>query len=540
MKLLQKLTLTILFSIILLPAMAQDYNSLPVQREIENGVIEGFYDVKTGIQHYLGIPFAQPPVGELRWKAPQPVKNWKGVKETKSFGPRAIQGVPVGNMKSRANGMSEDCLYLNVWSPAKRNEKGIPVLVYFYGGGFRRGDGSELRYDGASTAQKGIVVVTINYRLNIFGFLAHPELSAESPYKASGNYGLLDQNAALKWVQTNIAVFGGDPAKVTIAGESAGSLSVSAQMATPLSKGLFQGAIGESGAIINPLMPPVPLDKAEQVGIEMAKKVGNLSLEQLRSLSALEIWEIYWDSKNTRFPLVLDGYFFPKNLEKIFETKEQSQVPLLVGWNSAESSGDGFMRGLDFTPENFEKRVKENYPDDFREILKLYPHGNINQVEYAAKDLASDGFIGYSTWKWFDLHRKNSEEPVYRYLFRRILPPKIDHDTNPGMAENTNTSTQKSLGAKHASEIDYCMGNLSINKDFAWTKDDYAVSKTMQEYFANFIKTGNPNGLGLAEWKAAAPSDDAPSVMIIDVESKLMKAYNDERYRLLDKIFQNQ
>ena len=541
MKLFRKITQTILLVTVLLPAMGQNINSMPVQTKIENGIIEGFYDVQTGLQHYLGIPFAQPPVGELRWKAPQPVKDWKGVKETKTFGPRSVQGVAVGNMKSRSNGMSEDCLYLNVWSPAKRNTTGLPVLVYFYGGGFRRGDGSELRYDGTSMAQKGIVVVTVNYRLNIFGFFAHPQLSAEAPYKASGNYGLLDQNAALKWVQRNIASFGGDPAKVTIAGESAGSLSVSAQIATPLSKGLFRGAIGESGAAIKPTMAPVPLNKAEQNGLEIAKKAGNLSIEQLRSMSTLEIWEIYSETTGAQFPLVVDGYFFPKDLVKIFEAKEQSQVPLLVGWNSAETSGDRFMQKLAYTPDNFVQKVKENYPDNFREILELYPHGNISQVEYAATDLASDGFIGYCTWKWFDVHRKNCDQPVYRYLFSRILPPAIDQNTNPGMAKVEESATiARPLGAKHASDIDYCMGTLKLNKDFAWTKDDYTVSETMQGYFANFIKTGNPNGPGLPDWQAAAPNDNTPPVMIIDVESKSIKAENDGRYRLLDEIYQKQ
>lgn len=243
---------------------AQKGNGFAVQTKVEQGVVEGLYDTKTGLQHYFGIPFAKPPVGDLRWKAPQPPDNWKGVLSTKDFGPRPVQGIVFGDMNSRSNGLSEDCLYLNVWTPAKRNTTGLPVLVYFFGGGFVAGDGSEPRYDGASMAKKGIVVVTVNYRLNIFGFFAHPELSKEVPYKASGNYGLLDQHAGLKWVQKNIAAFGGDPKKVTIAGESAGSISVSAQMASPLSKNLIAGAIGESGAAINPTLAPVPLAEAEK------------------------------------------------------------------------------------------------------------------------------------------------------------------------------------------------------------------------------------------------------------------------------------
>ncbi len=265
--------------------MSQSNNMMAVQTTIENGVIEGNFDTKTGIQTYFGIPFAKPPVGDLRWKAPQPLENWSGVKETKKFGPRPVQPVVFGDMNSRSNGLSEDCLYLNVWTPAKRNTKDLPVLLYFYGGGNVAGDASEPRYDGESMAKKGIVVITCNYRLNVFGNFAHPELSAETSYKGSGNYGYFDQIAAMKWVQKNIAKFGGNPKKVTIAGESAGSIAVSYQMASPLAKGLIAGAIGESGAGINPTMSPVTLAEAEKQGVEFAKNAGVPTLKQLRALS---------------------------------------------------------------------------------------------------------------------------------------------------------------------------------------------------------------------------------------------------------------
>ncbi|MEJ7645822.1 MAG: carboxylesterase family protein [Chryseolinea sp.] len=229
--------------------LSQDNFGFSVQTKIEHGLVEGVYDTRSGLSQYFGIPFAKAPIGDLRWKAPQPLESWTGVRAAKSFGPRPVQGVVFGDMNSRSAGLSEDCLYLNVWTPAKRNVSKLPVLVYFFGGGFVAGDGSEPRYDGGSMAKKGIVVVTVNYRLNIFGFFAHPELSKESPYHASGNYGLLDQHAALQWVQKNIATFGGDPKRVTIAGESAGSIAVSALMSSPLSKKLIAGAIGESGAV---------------------------------------------------------------------------------------------------------------------------------------------------------------------------------------------------------------------------------------------------------------------------------------------------
>ena len=521
-----------------LSVLAQKESSFPVQTTVENGVVEGLYDTKSGLQLYMGIPFAQPPVGSLRWKAPQPLANWKGVLEAKAFGPRPVQAIVFGDMNSRSNGISEDCLYLNVWTPATRNTKGLPVLVYFFGGGFVAGDGSEPRYDGASMAKKGIVVVTVNYRLGIFGFFAHPELSKEAPYKASGNYGLLDQAHALKWVQKNIAVFGGDPKKVTIAGESAGSVSVSAQMVSPLSKNLIAGAIGESGSGMRALSA-VPLAEAEKIGAEFAKNAGYNSLAQLRAASTRELYEVYTESKRFGFPSVIDGYFYPKSMLEIFQAKEQSPVPLLLGWNSAEIPGAAFMQGLPYSEENFIKKVKEVYPKDFEEVLKLYPHGDAKELEWAATNLASDRFISYSTWKWFDMHRKNSNQPVYRYLYSKLRPPLVDKSLTPGLAGGTQqahgeTKRPEPIGAPHACEIEYCMGNLHLIKDYAWTQDDYKVSEIMLSYFANFVKTGNPNGEKLPEWPAAQPNDLTPPVMILDTESKAVKT-NDARYVFLDK-----
>jgi para-nitrobenzyl esterase len=537
-----------LFSLLCLinfSGLAQSNNIMAVQATIENGVIEGNYDTKTGIQTYFGIPFAKPPVGELRWKAPQALDNWSGVKETKKFGPRPVQPIVFGDMNSRSNGLSEDCLYLNVWTPAKRNTKDLPVLLYFYGGGNVAGDASEPRYDGESMAKKGIVVITCNYRLNVFGNFAHPELSAETSYKGSGNYGYFDQIAAMKWVQKNIAKFGGDPKKVTIAGESAGSISVSYQMASPLAKGLIAGAIGESGAGINPTMSPVTLAEAEKQGVEFAKNAGIPTLKQLRALSTREIYEMYNESKRFGFPVVIDGYFMPKTLPQIFNAKEQAQVPLLLGWNSAEIPGMAFMQGKPYTDENYIARVKQEYPTDFEEVMKLYPHGSEKEIELSATALAADRFISYSTWKWFDLHRNNSSQPVYRYLYSKIRPELVDNSVASGLAGGTVKKDANApkppvpVGAPHACEIEYCMGNLHLVKEYAWMADDFKVSETMLNYFANFIKTGNPNGDKLPDWTAAKAGDATPPVMIIDTEPKTVKASNDARYEFMDKTYKN-
>jgi para-nitrobenzyl esterase len=529
-----------------IPCHSQNNNSFPVQTSIENGIIEGNYDVGEGLSMYFGIPFAQPPVGDLRWKAPQPLENWEGIRETKKFGPRAVQSNVFGDMRFRSDGISEDCLYLNVWTPANRHARNLPVLVYFYGGGFVAGDGSEPRYDGASMAKKGMVTVTVNYRLNIFGFFAHPELSDEAPYKASGNYGLLDQAAALQWVHRNIAAFGGDPAKITIAGESAGSISVCALMVSPLARDLIAGAIGESGAGIKPTLAPVPLAEAEHTGLEFAKNAGYPTLSELRALSTKDLYDIYQESRRFGFPTVVDGYFYPKTVPEIFAAGEQAQVPLLLGWNSAEIPGAAFMQGSPYTEEAYLQKVKEAYPEDYQEVLRLYPYGSREEIERSATALASDRFIAYSTWKWFDLHRKNSRQPVYRYLYSKLRPPLKDESLIDGLAGGTvsrggeeASAMPRSIGAPHASEIEYCMGNLHLMTERAWESEDYAVSKTMQQFFANFVLTGNPNSTDLPEWPNAAATDTTPPMMIIDVKSETRNAENDDRYRFLDKTYGN-
>lgn len=539
-----KVLLFATFVILTTLAPGRSLNTFPVQTTIEQGMIEGNYDTLTGLQVYLGIPFAQPPVGELRWKAPQPPGKWSGVRITKEYGPRAMQPPIYRDMIFESDGLSEDCLYLNVWTPAKRSTTGLPVLVYFYGGGFTAGDGSEPRYNGASMAQKGIVAVTANYRLNIFGSLAHPELSAEAPYKASGNYGLLDQQAVLAWVQKNITAFGGDPKQVTIAGESAGSSSVSLQMASPLSKSLIARAIGESGAAIKP-SAPVPLAQAEQIGRDFLTKAGVRSIKDARKLSARDLYELYEETKRPRFPLVIDGYFLPKTLPEIFSAKEQAQVPLLVGWNSAESSGNAFMQGQPYEEAAFVARVKEVFPNHYEEVLKLYPHRSAQELEASATALASDRFIAYSTWRWFDLHRKHSDQPVYRYLYSKLRPPL----TEVGLQRQTGAaigaikkpiaaSPPRAIGAPHACEIEYCLGNLYLIPDYVWSEDDYKVSQTMQTYFANFIKTGNPNSSDLAPWPASKAEDANPPVMVIDVQSAAKNAETDVRYRLLETVYE--
>lgn len=513
------------------------------QVKVSNGILEGVREVDSKVRSFKGIPFAQPPVGNLRFKPPQPPRDWEGVRKADQFGPRAMQRPIFGDMAFRSNGMSEDCLYLNVWTPAQSEKDRLPVLVYFFGGGFQAGDGSEGRYDGESMARRGIVALTVNYRLNVFGFLAHPELSRESPHHASGNYGLLDQYAALRWVQENIAAFGGDPNQVTIAGESAGSISVSAQMASPLSRSLFARAIGESGSLLGTLTP-VPLKEAEQAGLKFATDNGIHSLAELRALPAEKLLEATGKPGAPWFGLAIDGYLFPKDPAAVFAAGEQAKVPLLVGWNSEEMNYRMILGPAEPTLENFEKAVKRLYTNDWEQALKVYKASNSEEVTQAATDLAGDRFISYSTWKWADLHNKTAGQPVYRYYYARPRPPMKPEMGNatPGLAggvirnSGNNNPPPPAKGAVHSAEIEYALGNLSKNNVYAWTPEDYKVSETMQSYFANFIKTGNPNGPGLPQWPVMGQSQGA-KFMRLDVDSRSETDPHVERYQFLDQFF---
>jgi para-nitrobenzyl esterase len=510
-----------------------------------NGPVEGT-KTDNGIQIFRGIPFAAPPVGDLRWKPPQPVENWTAVRAADKFAASCMQRRVFGDMNFRSSGMSEDCLYLNVWTPKAVAGANLPVLVYFYGGGYIAGDGSEPRYDGETMARKGIVALTVNYRLGVFGFLAHPELTKESPNHASGNYGLLDQVAALQWVQKNIAAFGGDPRKVTIAGESAGSISVSALMVSPLSKGLIAGAIGESGGMIEPTLAPVPLAEGEKNGVAYATAIGAPSLAELRALPADKLLEATAKPGLPRLPATVDGWFLPKLPVEILAAGEQAHVPLLAGWNSEEQGARSLLAGADPTPENYAAAVKKAFPDNADQILKAYPATSNEQVIDVATALASDRFIAYSTWKWLDLHGRTGGKPTYRYFYSRPRPAMTAAMGNatPGLAGGVMRGNEAPAarppaprGAVHSAEIEYAMGNLATNKVYAWTPEDEKVSETFQGYFANFVKTGNPNGAGLPKWPAANEGVAPSQFLKIDVETKALPDTTRDRYLVLDQIF---
>ncbi|TGE24836.1 carboxylesterase family protein [Hymenobacter aquaticus] len=508
------------------PGQAQTSRQQPAtpastQVRITDGILEGS-TTAAGIRTFKGVPFAAPPVGPLRWKEPQPVPKWSGVRPARQFGPRPMQLPLYADMQFRSPAVSEDCLYLNVWTPAKSGRERRPVLVYFYGGGFQAGDGSEPRYDGESMARRGIVAVTVNYRLGVFGFLAHPALSQESGRQASGNYGFLDQTAALRWVQQNIAAFGGDPRQVTIAGESAGAMSVSAQMASAQARHLFARAIGESGSLLNSSFGPVALAAGEATGAAFAARLGATSLAALRALPAGQLLAAAGAPGVARFQPTIDGYFFAQPPAATFAAGQQAPVPLLVGWNSQEMNAGFLLGNQPPTAENFRAVVQQLYGPRAAEALRLYPAATDAEAAQSATDLAGDRFIAYSTWKWAEAHQRAGGPPVYRYLYARPRP-----------AVAGEAATGPAAGAVHSAEIEYALGNLATNTAFAWTPADYRVSETLQGYFANFIKTGNPNGAGLPTWPAAQSAGS--QVLRVDVETKAEPESNRRRYLFLDQ-----
>lgn len=525
---------------------------LGLQVQTQAGILEGVQD--SIVKKFLGVPFAQAPVGELRWKAPQPVIAWEGVRDAKAFGNDPMQTNVFGDMAFRGPARSEDCLYLNIWTPAKYADEGLPVLIYFNGGGLMAGSGSEARYDGEAIAQKGVIGVTANYREGIFGFVAHPELTAEADYNGSGNYGFLDQCAAIQWVKDNIAAFGGDPNRITIVGESAGSFSVSLLMCSPLSKGNLAGAMLSSGAEVLPYKA-VSQEDADAAGKALLASKGIESIAAGRALSADSLQALLPPFAVGMANVVLDGYFMSESADDVFMKGEQAQIPLLAGWNSAEGSPLQALAGQAPTLENYKKAMAPQFGEMTDEIFAAYGfETDADVLSIKGLNLAGDLFTGFPTWKACDYHATTSDQPVYRYKFNRPRPKVSAKMGNMvgalagGVREMTEEEKAAEAakpkmveGAVHSADIEYAMGNLATNEYYDWTEDDYKISELFLSYYANFCKTGNPNGEGLPTWTPINGKLDAAPVMQIDVTSaEKADAATEKAYRTLEKFHKSQ
>jgi len=494
------------------------------------GLVEGTSE--DGLTVYRGIPFAAPPVGELRWKAPQPPAKWEGVLHADKFGDMCIQtGPPGANNATSAGprkGVSEDCLYLNVWTPAKSERDRLPVMVWIYGGGFGAGATSTPLYSGEQLANKGVVVVSVAYRVNVFGFLAHPELSAENPQgmfrRASGNYGLLDQIAGLQWVQRNIAAFGGNPKRVTIFGESAGGMAVSMLTASPLAKGLFQGAISESGGSLGPTRTPsepgenVPaLEDAERGGVQLGKKLNADTIAKLRALDVDTISANARGIQGVGWP-VLDGWVIAGDQYELYAAKKYNNTPILVGINSDE--GASFNRNL--APEKSAAELQRRFGPFADRLLKAYGGDSTANVKQAVRDIMREATFGWHTWVWALLQTQTGGAKAYVYYF----------DQRPPYPENSRFSDV--LRVPHGAEMPYVFKHLD-QEQLAWTPADRAISEAMATYWTNFAKTGDPNGNGLPQWPAFTGTNQQRMVF---KNMPHAAAYdNQDQLKLMDEYF---
>jgi len=466
------------------------------QVKVAQGLLEGTEE--HGMQVFRGIPFAAPPVGALRWHEPRPAQSWPGVRKADKFGPACPQGRVEADGKLGAD-ISEDCLYLNVWTPAKSGEK-LPVLVWIYGGGFAAGRTSDPVFDGAALASKGVVYVSVAYRVGVMGFLAHPELSAENRklhgVAASGNYGLLDMVESLKWVKQNIAAFGGDPRKVTIWGESAGAMAVSMLTVSPQAKGLFHGAISDSGGSFGAVRTPTapgenlpPLAIAEQGGVTLAGKLGAGSLEALRAKGAGEVMAQTRGVAGVGWP-VLDKWVIPDDQFVLYEKGKYNDTPILVGINSDE--GASFSRTSD--PAQFQAETKVRFGPVADRIFKAYPPDANGSIKQAARDVMREASFGWHTWVWARLQSERGGSPAYVYYMDQ-RPPYAADSRNADVA-----------GVPHGAELPYVFQKLDLTP-MPWTDADRRISDAMATYWTNFAKTGNPNDTGMPEWPAFTAKD---------------------------------
>lgn len=495
--------------------------AIPDPVKIDAGLVSGVAGRDPSVRVYKGIPYAASPLGQNRWKPPQPVAKWEGVKTADQFGPNCLAGGGGGRggAKGPAKGggkapagpaPSEDCLYLNVWTAAASANERRPVFLWSYGGAFTGGSGSELRYDGESLAKKGLVVVTYNYRLGMFGFLAHPELTRESGKNASGNYGLMDLAAALRWVQKNIAAFGGDPNRVTIAGESAGAMLVAAMVGSPEGKGLFHRAIAQSGSFMGTQIGKMRTrQQAEEAG---ARAAGGHTIAQLRAMSTQELVQ---NLTGVQAGIIVDGWWVPEDPAITFRAGRMNKVDVLLGSNQDEGT---FFGGGPGNAEQFKNQAQQRYGDLAAGFLKLYPAGTNEEAAASALMRSRDEF-GWLMRTWAQLQLKTGKK-AYLYYFTRVTPG------------------QEARGATHTAELTYMFNNPPANNQ--WTDVDHKLADQMSSYWANFAATGDPNGKGLPQWPAYDPKKNDAQAMVFGDTTGFGAQISAERLKFFDQFWARQ
>ena len=488
--------------------------TLPVTAQIDtarvsSGTLQGVVD--DGIASFKGIPFAAPPVGDLRWRAPQPVEPWEGTRAADRFGPSCMQAERMMTFLSAPPEISEDCLYLNVWTPADAPGEQLPVMVWIYGGGFSAGTTSSAAYDGTALAEEGVVLVSVNYRIGPFGFFAHPELANE-PNAAPGNQGMADLIAGLEWVKRNIAAFGGDPNNVTIFGESAGAFAVSMLAASPRADQLFHKAIAQSGASF---APPEVDDEVAAAHAEAVRFLGELGAESLaegRALDAQVIQDAMGQGLSGRFRPVADGTIVPRDIHTRYSEGLFNDTPVIVGSNSDEGAS---FSGAPVTAAEFEPRIREQFGEQADAILAAYPHSTDAEAQRAMRDLQRDERFAWPAWVWARQQARHGEHDAYVYYF--------DHRT-PSSPE----------GAAHAAEIRYIFGTLHTQGEPR--PEDLEMASLIRSYWVNFAGNGDPNGPGLPQWPAFRA--DAPKAMVFDEEPGSETLPNLDKLEAFEQVFE--
>ena len=452
--------------------------------------------VRNGVESFKGIPFAAPPIGALRWRAPRPVAPWKGVLLATHYRPACMQH-GMYPPDAAVEPVSENCLYLNIWKPVAARATALPVMVWIYGGALENGSAAVQLYAGNKLARRGVIVVTANYRLGVFGFLALPALTAESKHHSSGNYGLLDQLAALRWVERNIAAFGGDPRKVTLFGQSSGSISISALTTSPLAKGLFQKAIGESGGLFEPieLFANLRLSGAERQGLRFMARAGARSLSALRSLPATRLLDVPFSPHIT-----VDGYVVPRAPWESYAHHEANPVSLLIGWNADD--GAVFLAHDRLTPRTYRRLLERSFPALIVRLLAPSPGRSAASAYTAAVSFSTDMRFRWDMWRWATFARRDELDPVYVYEFTRSPRFSI-------------RSPYYHLGATHGVEMQYVFDHLGPGQG-DWTAVDRDLAQVIPAYWTRFARTGNPNGPGLPSWPLFEV--DRPQVMMLGAQ----------------------
>lgn len=477
---------------------------------VDGGLIAVALADGRGVRAFKGIPYAAPPTGARRWRAPAPVLPWQGVRPSNHFGSPCPQASMFTLDRDLGGTHSEDCLYVNVWTPAAPTDERLPVLVWIHGGAYVVGSGSEARFDGAALAAQGVVVVTINYRLGVFGFLAHPDLTQESRHHASGNYGLQDQIAALRWVQRNIARFGGDASRVAIGGNSSGATSVNVLMASPLAKGLFQRAVAHGGSAMSVSAPndgsPLPRSFEERKGVQFASSLGARNIDELRAVSMDALLKASGTTWSTwGWNASVDGYVLPAPPAELFAQRKQNDVPLLLGWNANEGAAIG-PATFGGDEASFAQEITARFGKSAPQVLQLYPAGSREQERASKVALAGEGFISYPSWTWAVAQVRAGKQPVFVYKFEYSPPVPRDFE---------NGSLLGAPGAFHGAELPYLFGSFGNYPDWKFAPVDWQISRGMQSYWIHFISSGDPNGgAGLPHWPAYSNAE--PKQLHID------------------------